>query len=154
MIRSLLTTLLMCCLMTGAIVLSLSATEVPQVRITVDTQKQLVQVFEDQILVREMRCSTGMPETPTAKGIFHIYQKQPSDEFVEGEAKISYYFLSQFNGHTAFHSMLYGDHPFVEEGEKRFEQGLPSSMGCVRLLLADAQWIYDNIDFGTVVEVF
>lgn len=123
-------------------------------KIEIDLQQQLVKVFEDDFLIKEMPCSTGMIDTPTPTGSFKSYEKAKSTQVEIDEVEISFYYLTKFNGDISLHSQIFGDHPFVEEGNEKFEKREPSSMGCVRLLLADAKWLYDEIGLGAIVEVY
>lgn len=130
-----------------------SSTDGSHFKIEIDIQQQLVKVFENDFLIKEMPCSTGMNNmTPT--GSFTSYEKIESAEIEMDETVISYYYLTKFNGNFALHSKIFGDHPFVEEGNEKFEKGEPSSMGCIRLLLPDAKWLYDEIGLGVTVEVY
>lgn len=123
------------------------------VRIVVDIEKQRVSVFAGHSLIKEMPCSTGMPETPTPTGSFKIYEKVANAAIETDGKKITFYSISKFNGGIGFHSQIFGDHPSVQKGIQRFEERQPSSHGCVRLILSDAQWIYQNIGLGALVEV-
>jgi lipoprotein-anchoring transpeptidase ErfK/SrfK len=123
------------------------------VKIEVDTNSQWVQVYVNHALIKEMPCSTGMPDTPTPEGSFKTYEKVPNGSIEKDGKKITYYFISNFNGNIGFHSQITGDHPTVQEGERRFQDRKPSSRGCVRLLISDAEWIYENIGLGASVEI-
>ncbi len=123
------------------------------VKIEVDTEKQQVRIFANRSLIKEIPCSTGMQKTPTPTGLFKTYEKVGNRAIELNGKKITYYFLSNFSGHIGFHSQIFGDHPMVQEGEQRFMDRQPSSQGCVRLLMSDAQWMYENIGLGAVVEV-
>ena len=74
-------------------------------------------------LIKELPCSTGMPNTPTPTGSFETYEKLASNEIELDGKKISYYFLSNFNGHIGFHSKIFGEHPMEEEGGEGFKKG-------------------------------
>ncbi|MCH1430874.1 MAG: L,D-transpeptidase family protein [Chlamydiales bacterium] len=119
--------------------------------IIVDTKKQEIEVFCDNTLVRKMPCSTGMEGHSTPKGVFQVFKKEDSDSFQEGDLDVSFFYITRFNGHIAFHSMLVGEHPFVREGIEKFEAKEPSSMGCVRLLSEDAKWMYESLPLGSNV---
>lgn len=61
----------------------------------------------------------------------------------------------RFNGSIMFHSV-----PYYESKKNTLEWkdynklGKPASLGCVRLAVADAKWIFDNCKRGTEVDVY
>ncbi len=60
----------------------------------------------------------------------------------------------RFNQHELMHSVPYYRHsPDSLEYRQYNKLGTPASMGCCRLALADAKWIYENTTPGTVVNV-
>ena len=61
----------------------------------------------------------------------------------------------RFNQHELMHSVPYYRHsPDSLEYRQYNKLGSPASMGCCRLALADAKWIYDNIPYGTTVKIY
>ena len=114
---------------------------------------QTVKVYQDDQLIKEFPCSTGIKAGSTPSGSFKTYFKKEKDTWVEDDGtEINYYYSIKFNKNIAFHSQIEGDHPLVKEGEKLFLDRKPSSMGCVRLEKEDAKWIYD-LPLGMDVEV-
>ncbi len=60
----------------------------------------------------------------------------------------------RFNQHELMHSVPYYRHsPDSLEYRQYNKLGSPASMGCCRLALCDAKWIYENTVPGTVVNV-
>ena len=60
----------------------------------------------------------------------------------------------RFNQHELMHSVPYYRHsPDSLEYRQYNRLGSPASMGCCRLALADAKWIYENTVPGTIVNV-
>lgn len=61
----------------------------------------------------------------------------------------------RFNGSIMFHSV-----PYYESKKNTLEWqdynklGKPASLGCIRLAVADAKWIFDNCKRGTEVDVY
>lgn len=130
--------------------------------IRINRTANIVQIFslngDEEKLVKTMLCSVGngkigedgnINETPL--GRFEIYQRyrwRPLFGDVQGQYAI------RFNGHILFHSVPYKneDESTLKPGEYN-KLGEPASLGCVRLSVADAKWIYDNCPNGTEVEV-
>lgn len=102
--------------------------------------------------VRAMICSCGADDG-TPEGSFSIFAKNrwhPLFGNVYGQ------YTSAFNNSILFHSVPYEEMEkpdTVEVGEYN-NLGKSVSMGCVRLAVADAKWIYDNCPEGTTVEVY
>ena len=60
----------------------------------------------------------------------------------------------RFNQHELMHSVPYYRHSPDSLEYRQFNKlGSPASMGCCRLALADAKWIYENTVPGTIVNV-
>lgn len=102
--------------------------------------------------VRAMICSCGDGDkTPT--GTFSVSVKgrwHPLFGNVYGQ------YVTAFNGEILFHSVPYEKMSKPNSVEVKDYNGLGTSisMGCVRLAVADAKWIYDNCPEGTTVRVF
>lgn len=64
-------------------------------------------------------------------------------------------YVVRFNNHILFHSVPYVSMtPDSLEWEQYNLLGETASLGCVRLAVADAKWIYDNCGPGTKVIVY
>ena len=101
--------------------------------------------------VRAMVCSTGT-YTPTS-GVYRTLGKGIWWGLI-GDVYGQY--STHIVGDILFHSV-----PYLEKGDKSsleywaYDQlGQRVSMGCVRLTVADAKWIYDNCAIGTQVEFY
>lgn len=106
---------------------------------------------EYSVPVRAMVCSTGTA-TPTS-GAYKMsgYKRRWNALFGNVWGQYS----SQIVGNILFHSVPYTDEdPSTLEYWEYDKLGTTASMGCVRLTVADAQWIYSNIPGGTYVEFY
>lgn len=91
-------------------------------------------------------CTAGAYATPTVIGEFTVGSKG----YVFGHGYSCYYY-TQFYRDYLFHSIKYDQGTFnVQDGRL----GVHASLGCVRLSLENAKWIYDNIPRGTKVVVY
>lgn len=114
---------------------------------------QRVEIFRNGGLIKIIPCSTGINPGTTLSGKFKTYLRQEKEIWKESDgSEISYYYVTRINDKNAFHSMIEGNHPLVEEGKKLFAERKPSSMGCIRLRKEDAEWIY-RLPLGISVEV-
>ena len=125
--------------------------------IEVDRGMQVVRVYtigedgEYSILAREMICSTDSFE-----------RKPPNGSYIMNGEKLRWLitltpdsyaqYATRITGHILFHSVPYSmlSANTLKEAEYG-ELGQNTSIGCVRLLCADARWIYENVPAGTVV---
>ena len=122
--------------------------------ITVNVQANTVTVYtlDDEgyysIPYKAMVCSTG-PATPTS-GVYGLGE-QHRWHYLFGDVYGQY--TTQITGNILFHSVpytVYGDPSSLEYWE--FDKlGTSSSMGCIRLQVRDAKWIYDN--YSSIVAV-
>ena len=101
--------------------------------------------------VRAILCSTGLYNA-TPKGVFHL-----SNKYVWRELNGGVYgqYASRITGGVLFHSVPYASkNKSTLYWDKYNKLGQQASMGCVRLTVEDAKWIYDNCPSGTAVEVY
>ena len=103
--------------------------------------------------VRAMAASCGefTDENTTPTGKYSVYFKSrwhPLFGDVYGQ------YVTGFSGVYLFHSVPYkttsADSLKTDEFNKL---GTNASQGCVRLMVSDSKWIYDNVDMNTDVEV-
>ena len=103
--------------------------------------------------MRVMICSTGRRGRLTPRGTYTTTSARKTwCLMVDG----SYgQYSTQFNGHILFHSVCYSGRGVDKLITEEYNQlGTSVSMGCVRLQVADAKWIYDNCAPGTRVTVY
>lgn len=121
--------------------------------IQVSLHQQTIFIFENDLLVKSMPCSTGILPGSTPTGKFSTYAHKDKKSWLHPDgSKISYWYITNFHGDIGFHSMLEGDHDIVVRGQELFAQRQPSSHGCIRLRKEDALWIY-KLPLGVAVEI-
>ncbi|CAN5393923.1 hypothetical protein BH10CHL1_BH10CHL1_12620 [soil metagenome] len=108
--------------------------------IRVDLSEQIVVAYEGKKPIRAFRVSSGLPNTPTVTGTFHIRTKVLSQTMVGGEGNMYYnlpgvkwvqYFYQDYSFHgTYWHNNF----------------GHPMSHGCLNMTNADAKWLFDWAD--------
>ncbi len=103
--------------------------------------------------VRAMVCSTGRKGHATPLGNFSIYGERDKWHYMVDGTYGQY--ACRFNGSILFHSICYKRaDPSTMLTDEYNALGGPASLGCVRLQVADAKWIYDNCTNGTLVTVY
>ena len=103
--------------------------------------------------LRAMICSTG-PDTPQ-EGVYDIAWMKSWD-WLSLFGNVYGAYVTQIDGNILFHSVPYltmYDRSSLEYWEYDL-LGTSCSMGCVRLQVADAKWIYDNRDEIAGVEFY
>ena len=126
----------------------------------VDVANQITRAYtydengEYTVLVREMICSTGTTSNPTPLGTTIMPSKRARwGYFPTWDSHAQY--LTRIDSANAFHSVLYSAADERTLAESSFNAlGTRASHGCVRLLVSDAKWIYDNCEAGTIITVY
>ena len=102
--------------------------------------------------VKSMVCSCGRKGHGTPRGKFRTSDYYDWRQMIDG----SYgRYAVRFNKKILFHSVPYTRRsPDTLEWDQYNLLGQSASLGCVRLSVADAKWIYDNCKPGTEVIVY
>ncbi len=126
----------------------------------VDVTNQSVRCYtydEDgdySVLVREMICSTGTKQNPTPLGTTVMPKTRARwGYFPTWDSHAQY--LTRIDRANAFHSVLYTEPDEMALAVSSYQAlGTRQSHGCVRLLVSDARWIYENCEAGTIITVY
>jgi len=125
-------------------------------RIEVNLSAQRVYAFEGGSTVREFVVSTGKwGATPT--GDFTIQRKVSSQTMKGGNAAIgTYYYLPGVQYVQYFgNSQIPWSRGFSFHGTYWHNNfGHPMSHGCINMITADAQWLYDWAPMGVPVKIY
>lgn len=108
-------------------------------RIEIDTNKKILSLFNDSILVKTYPVAVGKPYTPTPLGDWTIIKKG-----LWGE---------QFGGHfmqLSIKTGIYGIHGT----DKPWTISQAASNGCIRMYNQDAAELYNTISIGTPVKIY
>ncbi len=102
--------------------------------------------------VKSIVCSCGREGCETPEGTFKTSSYYTWRKMVDGTYGR---YAVRFNGSILFHSAPYmKETPDSLEWEEYNKLGQNASLGCVRMSVEDAKWIYDNCKPGTVVVVY
>lgn len=111
--------------------------------IDVDLSSQTLTAYERDIPVRSTLVSTGLPNTPTPVGQYHIYVKFRQDDmsgpgYYLPDVPYTMYFYRGYGIHgTYWHSNF----------------GHPMSHGCINLPTEEARWLFNWASVGTLVNI-
>ena len=100
---------------------------------------------------KAMICSTGT-STPTSG----VYSLKLRWKWLALFGNVYGYYTTQIVGNILFHSVPYleNGNPASLEYWEYDKLGTSASMGCIRLKVEDAMWIYNNCPSGTLVEFY
>lgn len=106
---------------------------------------------EYTVPVKAMVCSTGK-DTPRS-GVYKTSNKYRWHTLNGGVAG---QYCTRIVGHILFHSVPYAEkyNPASLKYNAYDKLGKAASAGCIRLTVADAIWIYNNCQSGTMVEFY
>ena len=106
----------------------------------------------NQYPIRSMACSCGRAGCETPEGVFYTSDKYDWGYMADGSWAA---YVTRFNGDILFHAVPSWEPApgNIEIGEYN-KLGGPASLGCIRLCVADASWIYYNMPWGTQVVVY
>lgn len=123
--------------------------------VTVNLTDNIVTVYEKDeagnytVPKKAFLCSVG---ESTPEGTFQTMVKYDW-RYLFGDVWGQY--ATRITGHYLFHSV-----PYFEKDKSTLEYeeynklGTTASMGCIRLTVKDAKWIYDNCPVGTTVKMY
>ncbi|MDE5780384.1 MAG: L,D-transpeptidase family protein [Lachnospiraceae bacterium] len=102
--------------------------------------------------VKSIVCSVGINLDDTPTGSFAISEKQEWGKLVDG----SYgQYCSRIIDSIMIHSVPYNSNDKSTLKTEEFNKlGQPASLGCIRMRVTDAKWIFDNCPDGTAVIVY
>lgn len=119
--------------------------------IIVDRSEQMLYAYDGDYLFMKTAISTGLEDTPTPRGIFHIYEKTPS-RFMQGP--IPGISENEYNLPGVPWNLYFTNEGAVIHGAYWHNDfGEQHSNGCVNLPLEKAKELYKWADIGTEVLV-
>lgn len=111
--------------------------------VEVNLSQQMVYAYEGEELVNSFLVSTGTWQYPTVTGEYRIYAKyryadMAGPGYYLPNVPYTMYFFKGYALHgTYWHNSF----------------GTPMSHGCINLTIADAAWLYEWADIGTLVSI-
>ena len=127
--------------------------------ITVDVNNQVTTVYgldangNYTVPVRQMICSTGMKATPSDVGEWVLNGRRARWCYFSKYYSYAQYW-TRINAYIAFHSVIYNQVSYDALSTKSYNLlGSRASHGCIRLLVNDAKWVYDNVGEGVKVTI-
>ncbi len=107
------------------------------------------EVGEYTVPIKAMICSTG---NATPLGTFDSKGKFVMKGLING---VYGQYSTWITGNILFHSVPCSRKSKDSVSVRNYNQlGTTASAGCIRLTVADAKWIYDNCEIGTLIEIY
>lgn len=129
-------------------------------RIGVDITNQITTVYgldgagAHTVILKRMLCSTGTEQDPTPPGTYSLPGNTSRWCFFPKWGTHGQYW-TKIDAYNAFHSVIYSEaNSMALKTGSYTGLGKRASHGCIRLMLEDAKWIYDNCGAGTEVFVY
>ncbi len=135
------------------------APTLPPYSLVVDVRNQVITAYgldennEYTAVVRRMICSTGTYATPSDVGVWKLNSGRSRFPLFPKFGVYVQYWTPIVNG-IGFHSVIYNTKNTMDLAVGSYNQlGTRASHGCIRLLVDDAKWIYENAGKGTQVTI-
>jgi L,D-transpeptidase-like protein len=104
--------------------------------VEVDISRQVMALINGDDVVATFHVSTGKPSTPTVRGTYHFYMKQPG-----------------YNSHGMYYS-VYFIRGYATHGYNPVPMHEAASHGCVRNPIPFSVYIYNWINLGDAIHVY
>jgi hypothetical protein len=126
---------------------------VPGKRIEIDLPEQRLRAYEEDTLVYDFTCSSGISSTPTIAGQFQVLFKEPEAYAQRWSLEMPYFMAVYYEGPdfaNGIHEL-----PITAGGHRLWSGylGWPASYGCIILDVGDAEKLYDWAPVGTLVRI-
>ncbi|MBR2823739.1 MAG: peptidoglycan-binding protein [Clostridia bacterium] len=132
----------------------------PPYAMTVDVTNQVTTVYaldengQHTVPVRRMLCSTGTKANPSDVGDWVLNGRHAKWCVFPKWGNSYARYWTRINSNIAFHSVIYTAVDLDAMKISSYKMlGNRASHGCIRLTVADAKWVYENIGAGTVVSI-
>lgn len=126
---------------------------VPGKRIEISLPEQRLRAYEEDRLVFDFTCSSGMSSTPTIAGQFQVLFKEPNAYAQRWDLEMPYY-LAVYQEGAEFYNGIH-ELPITADGRRLWAGvlGWPASYGCIILDVGDAEVLYNWAPVGTLVRI-
>ena len=109
---------------------------------------------EYTVLVRTMKCSTGLPGNDTPKGTYQATTGPAARWHYFKEFFVWAQYAYSIQGNYLFHSVLFNQKGGSPTYGSVHNLGRKASHGCVRLAVENAKWIYEHCPAKTKVIIY
>ncbi len=124
---------------------------VAEKKIVVNLLEQKMRVYESDVLIHEWIISTGIPESPTHRGVFQVIGKEEMAYASQWDLWMPYFIAIYPAGggvNNGIHEL-----PILKNGQRLWAGtlGQPASFGCIILGIPEAETLYTWAELGVPV---
>jgi len=125
----------------------------PNKHIEIDLPEQRLRAYENDELVYDFICSTGISTTPTIAGQFQVIFKEHNAYAQRWDLEMPY-FMAIYQEGPGFYNGIH-ELPIMSGGRRLWSGALgwPASYGCIILDIGDAEKLYDWAPVGALVRI-
>jgi lipoprotein-anchoring transpeptidase ErfK/SrfK len=122
-------------------------------KIVINLDEQRMYVYEDSTQIHDWIVSTGLPDSPTHRGVFQILNKEEEAYASQWDLWMPYFMAIYPAGGTVYNGIH--ELPFLANGQRLWEGSLgrPASFGCIILGIPEAETLYNWAEIGVIVEI-
>lgn len=122
-------------------------------KIVINLDEQRMYVYEDNTQIHDWIVSTGLPDSPTHRGVFQILNKKEEAYASQWDLWMPYFMAIYPAGGTVYNGIH--ELPFLANGQRLWEGSLgrPASFGCIILGIPEAETLYNWAEIGVIVEI-
>lgn len=122
-------------------------------KIVINLDEQRMYVYEDNTQIHNWIVSTGLPNSPTHRGVFQVLNKEEEAYASQWELWMPYFIAIYPAGGPVYNGIH--ELPILDNGQRLWEGNLgrPASFGCIILGIPAAETLYDWAEIGVIVEI-
>jgi lipoprotein-anchoring transpeptidase ErfK/SrfK len=126
---------------------------VPGKRIVISIAEQRLRVYENEQLIHDWPCSTGMKESPTYTGEFQVLSREEEAYASQWDLWMPH-FIAIYRAGGDTYNGIHGL-PTLSSGQRLWagHLGSPASFGCIVLGLAEAETLFNWAELGVAVTI-
>jgi lipoprotein-anchoring transpeptidase ErfK/SrfK len=126
---------------------------VPEKRIVIDIEAQQLRAYEQGVLRFSWPVSTGVPDSPTHRGVFQILNKEENAYGSQWDLWMPYFMAIYPAGGDVYNGIH--ELPILSSGRRLWEGALghPASYGCIILGIPAAETLYHWSEIGVLVVI-
>lgn len=122
-------------------------------KIVINLAEQRMYVYENNTQIYNWIVATGLPDSPTHRGVFQVLNKEEEAYASQWELWMPYFIAIYPAGGPVYNGIH--ELPILDNGQRLWEGNLgrPTSFGCIILGIPEAETLYNWAEIGVIVEI-
>lgn len=122
-------------------------------KIVINLEEQRMYVYEANTQIHNWIVSTGLPDSPTHRGVFQILSKEEEAYASQWDLWMPYFMAIYPAGGPVYNGIH--ELPILDNGQRLWEGNLGrrASFGCIILGIPEAETLYNWAEIGVIVEI-